>query len=80
MCVCVCVYVYVCMYVCVCVSVCMHACIHLFIFLYESREAPIPVAAQSKACVYGRSLVGISGSNPAEAVGVLFLVSLCVVW
>ena len=26
---------------------------------------PIPVVARSKACVYGRSLVGIAASNPA---------------
>jgi hypothetical protein len=30
-----------------------------------TREWPIPVAARSKAWVYGRSLTGIVGSNPA---------------
>ena len=29
------------------------------------RIVPIPVAARSKASVYGRSLTGIAGSNPA---------------
>ena len=27
-------------------------------------DLPVPVAEQSKAHVYGRSLVGIAGSNP----------------
>jgi hypothetical protein len=31
---------------------------------------PVPVAAQSKAYVFGSSLVGIAGSNPAEAMKV----------
>jgi hypothetical protein len=37
---------------------------------------PIPVAAQSKACVCGRSLAGVVGSNSARAHGCLFLVSV----
>jgi len=32
--------------------------------------APVPVAARSKACVYGRSLAGIAGSNPAGSMDV----------
>jgi len=31
---------------------------------------PVPVAAQSKAYVFGSSLAGIVGSNPAEAMKV----------
>ena len=44
-------------------------------FLRESYVRPISVAAQSKACVCGRSLSGIVGSNLAEAVELLSLVS-----
>jgi hypothetical protein len=32
-----------------------------------------PVAARSKAWVWGRSLAGIAGSNPAEGVDVCLL-------
>jgi hypothetical protein len=38
-------------------------------------SVPIPVATPSKACVYGRSLVGIVSSNPAGNEG-LFLASV----
>ena len=34
-------------------------------FAKVKRVLPIPVAARSKARVYGRSLAGIVGSNPA---------------
>jgi hypothetical protein len=34
---------------------------------------PIPVAAQSKAWVYGRSIAGIVGSNPAKGMDVCLL-------
>jgi hypothetical protein len=34
-------------------------------FALVNRQLPIPVAAPSKAWVYGRSLTGIVGSNPA---------------
>jgi len=37
---------------------------------------PFPVATQSKAWVYGRSLAGIVSSNPAGRMDVLFLVSV----
>jgi hypothetical protein len=40
-------------------------------FLCESYVKPVPVAAQSKACVCGRSLYGVVGSNLAEGVDVL---------
>ena len=40
---------------------------------------PVPVAQRSKARVYGRSLAGISGSNPAGGVDVSPLRVLCVV-
>ena len=33
-------------------------------------ESPIPVAAQSKASVFGRSLTGIVGSNPTGGMDV----------
>ena len=36
-------------------------------------EKPIPVAARSKACVYGRSLAGIEGSSPTGGVDVCLL-------
>ena len=39
----------------------------------------IPVDARSKACVYGRSLAGIAGLNPAGAIDVCLLWVLCVV-
>jgi hypothetical protein len=35
---------------------------------------PIPVAARSKTSVYGRSLAGITGSNPAEGMNVVSVV------
>ena len=34
---------------------------------------PIPVAAQSKAWVYGSSLDGIAGSSPAEGIDICLL-------
>ena len=35
--------------------------------MYITRKwKPIPAAARSKACVLGRSVVGILGSNPSE--------------
>jgi hypothetical protein len=47
-------------------------------YLYKSYVRTIPVAAQTKACVCSRSLSGIVGSNLAEGVDVLSLVSfLC---
>jgi hypothetical protein len=33
--------------------------------IYISSSMPIPVAARSKVWVYGRSIAGIVGSNPA---------------
>jgi len=41
---------------------------------------PIPVAARSKAWVYGRSLAVIAGLNPAGAMDVCLLRVLCVVY
>ena len=38
---------------------------------------PIPVAEPSKAWVYGRSLVGTAGSNPAEGMAVSAVIVLC---
>jgi len=40
--------------------------------LYHKRT-PIPVVARSKAWVFGRSLAGTAGSNPAEGVDVCLL-------
>jgi hypothetical protein len=34
------------------------------------HQLPVQVAARSRACVCGRSLVGIAGSNPAEGISV----------
>jgi hypothetical protein len=39
----------------------------------------IPVAVRSKAWVYGRSLVGIAGSNTAGGMDICLLRMLCVV-
>ena len=47
--------------------------------LRSGMKAPIPVAAQSKACICGRSLAGIAGSNPAGGVDVCLLCFLCIV-
>jgi len=41
------------------------------------KMAPIPVAARSKACVCGRSLAGIAGSNLAGGMDVCLLCFLC---
>jgi hypothetical protein len=38
---------------------------------------PIPVAARSKAWVFGRSLAGIVGSNPAGGMDVCLLSVAC---
>jgi hypothetical protein len=38
---------------------------------------PIPVAARSKAWVYGRSLAGIVGSNPTEGMDVCVVFVVC---
>jgi hypothetical protein len=43
------------------------------------KKAPIPVAARFKACVCGRSLAGIAGSNAAGDMDVFLLCFLCVV-
>jgi hypothetical protein len=43
------------------------------------RSMPIPVAARSKPWVCGRSLAAISGSNPAESMGVCLLSVSCIV-
>jgi hypothetical protein len=45
------------------------------ILLYHAPK-PIPVAARSKAWVYGCSLAAILGSNPARGMDVLSLVSI----
>ena len=37
---------------------------------------PIPVAERCKACVCGRLLVGIAGSNPAGFISILWLLSV----
>jgi len=48
--------------------------------LYVVMSAnPIPVAAQSKACVCGRSIAGFVGYNPAGGMDVCLLWMLCVV-
>ena len=54
-----------CMCVCLCVCVCV--------------RAPIPVAARPNAWVYGHSLAGIVGSNPAGGMDVGLCWVLCVV-
>jgi hypothetical protein len=41
------------------------------------RMWPIPVFVRSQAWVFGSSLAGISGSNPAEGVDVCLLGVLC---
>jgi hypothetical protein len=50
---------------------------HVSRLLFESAEmshpVPIPVVAQSKAWVCGRSLAGIAGSNPAGGMDVCLL-------
>jgi hypothetical protein len=43
------------------------------------RLIRIPAAARPKVWVCGRLLAGTVGSNPAEAMDVLSLVSICVV-
>ena len=40
---------------------------------------PIPVATMSKAWVYGRSVTGVSGSNPVRSMDAWFLWVCCVV-
>jgi hypothetical protein len=45
----------------------------LTFFLVITYPMPIPVAARSKTWVYGRSLAGIEGSNPAGSMDVFLL-------
>jgi hypothetical protein len=45
----------------------------LAIFYFTNIAVPIAVAARSKAWVYGRSLAGIVGSNPAGYMDVCLL-------
>ena len=45
-------------------------------FCDNVKHRPIPVAAQSTACVCGCSLAGILGLNPAGGNGCLYLVSV----
>jgi hypothetical protein len=50
-----------------------NVCPVLVIILSYMVIVPIPVVAPSKASVYGRSLDGISGSNPAGGMDVCLL-------
>jgi hypothetical protein len=45
----------------------------LIIRVGNTTTSPIPVAARSKGWVYGRSLAGIVGSNPAGGMDVCLL-------
>jgi len=48
--------------------VCIYVmCVYIYIYM------PIPVAAQSKACVYSRLSVSIVGSNPAGGMDIRLL-------
>ena len=44
---------------------------------HQYSVLPIPVAAQSKAWVCGRSLAGIAGSNPTESMNMSVVASVC---
>ena len=44
-----------------------YVCVYIYIYM------PIPVAAQSKACVYSRLSVSIVGSNPAGGMDIRLL-------
>jgi len=46
-------------------------------YRYTYFHAPVPVPARSKAWVYGHSLVGIAGSNPAKGMKVYLLSVVC---
>ena len=46
-------------------------------YLTFQFEVPIPMAARSKAWVYGRSLAEIVGSNHAKGMGIFLLWVLC---
>jgi hypothetical protein len=45
--------------------------------LSKELDAPIPVAARSKACVRGRSLAGLAVSNPAGGTDVSYMSVVC---
>ena len=49
------------------------------IFFCTLTSEPVPVAARSKASVYGRSPAEIVGSNPTGGMDVCVLWVLCVV-
>jgi hypothetical protein len=48
------------------------------VFHLVISQRPSPVAAQSKACTFGRSLAGIVGSNPTGGMDVCLLYTVCV--
>ena len=52
---------------------------HTAVFLLHSYCWPVPVAARSKAYVFGRSPAEIVGSNPTGGMDVYLLCALCVV-
>ena len=54
-------------------SVVIHAKICQYIFPNIATVTPVPVAAQSKASVFGRSPAEIVGSNPAGGMDVCLL-------
>ena len=43
-----------------------YCCVTMIVIL---MTVPVPVVERSKARVFGRSLAGIVGSNPAEGIG-----------
>ena len=58
------------------VNVVVCFCIRLFIFVSYVCLLPVPVAARSKAWVYGRSPAEIVGSNSTGGMDVLSVVSV----
>jgi hypothetical protein len=60
-------------------EVVFHLCLVTPLFQLVLWHEPVPVVVRSKAWVYGRSLTGIVGSNPAQGMYVCLLCVLCVV-
>ena len=50
-----------------------YKCLYIYIYIYIYIYMPISVGARSKVWVYGRSLSGIVGSNPAGGMDVCLM-------
>ena len=62
---------------CYTVNIAFNAYIYIYIYNFINGSWFIPVAVPSQAWVYGRSLTGIAGSNPAAGMDARLLSAVC---